>query len=202
MNTFSEKQKQLKEQAAQEAIYEATLKVIAQQQGDQLKVQDIAAAAGLATGTLYNYFNNKVELLTFVDQRLHTLILNKIEEVTDSALTPAEKLKSVIREMFAFFKAYHIVFDLTEKFGTKTQIPQVKKHEGLNQARRCLARILSEGIAQQQFRNVEPAAAAKHFFSAIIGVIEIQSWLQDYEMSGEARELAKYFLSYLTIEPL
>lgn len=200
MSSFSEKQKHLKEQAAQEAIYEATLKVISHQQGsDSLKMQDIAETAGIATGTLYNYFKNKVELLTFVDDRLHSVILDRMECVTDSEFPPDEKLRSMVREIFAFFKDYHIVFDLAEKFGTKTQIPKARKQDGLNQARSCITRILSDGMARQYFRNVEATMTAKHFFSAIIGVIETQSWLQDYDMSSEADELTDFFLSYLRL---
>ncbi len=201
MSSFAEKQKELKERAARQAIYEATLQVIAQQQGEQLKMHDIADAAGIATGTLYNYFKNKVELLTFVDERLHGIILNKIERVTDSALSPDEKLKSVAHEIFKFCKEHHIVFDLAEKFGVKAKIPKSRKQDGLNQARSCIARILSEGIARQQFRKIDPAPTAKYFFSTIIGMIEIQSWLQDYEMEKDVDELTEFFLSYLTIRP-
>lgn len=199
MSSLADKQRQLKEQAAQEAIYEATLKVIVRQQGEQLKMQDIADTAGIATGTLYNYFKNKVELLTFVDDKLHTIILSKIEEVSGASLPPDEKLSSVVREVFAFFKEYYIVFDLAEKFGIRDKIPMSQKEEGLNQARGCITRILSEGIQSRQFRNVDPIVTAKYFFSTIIGVIEIQKWLRDYEVSKASDELAEFFLSFLRI---
>ncbi len=197
MSLFSEKQKQLKEQAAQEVIYEATLEVIGREKSEQLKMQDIAEAAGIATGTLYNYFKNKVELLTFVDEKLHGLILDRIEQVTKSALRPDEKLKSVVTEILSFCRDYHIVFDLAEKFGIKAKIPKQRKLNGLNHARSCIAKILSEGIGQQVFRDVETTDAARHFFSMIIGVVEIQSWLQDYEMADEADALAEFFMDYL-----
>lgn len=199
MNSFAQTQKQVKEQAARQAIYEATLKVLAQPQGESLKMQDIAAAAGIATGTLYNYFKNKVELLTFVNLRLHTVILDKIEEITCSGLNPADKLTTVVREIFAFFKAHHIVFDLAEKFGTKTKIPKATQRDNLRQAQDCLKKIIDEGIARRQFTAVDSTLTAKHFFSAMIGAIEIQSWLQDYEMSQKVDELSDFFRSYLTI---
>jgi AcrR family transcriptional regulator len=199
MNSFAEKQKILKEQAAQEAIYAATLEVISRRPGDSLKMQDIAETAGIATGTLYNYFKNKVELLTFVDEKLHTNILSRIESIPDLPISPAEKLKSVIREIFAFFTKHHIVFDLTEKFGTKTRIPKSIKYERLKQGQNCIAAVLREGIRQQRFKNIDPDKAAKYFLSAIIGVIDIQDWLQNYQLTKEADELADFLLSNLTI---
>jgi len=169
MSSLADKQRQLKEQAAHEVIYDATLKVIARQKGERLKMQDIAEAAGIATGTLYNYFKNKVELLTFVDDKLRTIILGKIEEVVASSVPSEEKLKSVVREIFAFCKEHHIVFDLAEKFGIRNKIPKSRKEDGLNQARGYITRILHEGIQSRQFRNVEPVMTAKYFFSVIIG---------------------------------
>ncbi len=106
MSSFTQTQKLIKEQAAQQAIYEAALKVLSQQGGGPLKMQDIAEAAGIATGTLYNYFKNKVELLTYVDKRLHYVILDKIEAVTDSQMPPEQKIRSLVCEILAFFKEH------------------------------------------------------------------------------------------------
>ena len=201
MSSFAEKQKELKEQAAQQAIYEATLKVLVQQSNSSLKIQDIAEAAGIATGTLYNYFKNKVELLTFVDKRLHYMMLDKIKTIADCEMPPDEKIRLLIHENLVFFKEYHLVFDLAEALGTKTKIPAKEKREGLARVYQCIERILIEGIEQGQFRKLEIPLMAKHLFSAIIGVLEIQSWLQDYEMEQEAEELTKFFLSNLTRHP-
>jgi AcrR family transcriptional regulator len=201
MSSFAEKHKQLKEQAAQEAIYEATLKVVSRQQGDSLKMQDIAETAGIATGTLYNYFKNKVELLTFVDDRLHEVILEKLESVVASDLEPVEKLRAFVQEIFAFCDEHHIVFDLAEKFGVRDKIPKDKKQKDIGHARNCIARIITEGIAGGQFRAVEASMMARHFFSTMIGVIEIKSWLRDTGLIEQTDELVDFFLSYLTVRP-
>ncbi len=201
MSSFAEKHKQLKEQAVQEAIYETTLKVVSRQQGDSLKMQDIAETAGIATGTLYNYFKNKVELLTFVDDRLHEVILEKLESVVASDLEPVEKLRAFVQEIFAFCDKHHIVFDLAEKFGVRDKIPKDKKQKDIGQARNCIARIIAEGVAGGQFRAVEVSIMARHFFSTMIGVIEIKSWLRDTGLIEQTDELMVFFLSNLTVRP-
>jgi AcrR family transcriptional regulator len=199
MNSFTDKQKQLKEQAVQEAIYEATLKVLSRQHSDGLKMKVVAETAGIATGTLYNYFKNKVELLTFVDNRLHVEILDKLKIVTESQVSPREKLRAFVREIFAFFESFHIVFDVADKFGIKEKISNSDKMDRLGQARRHIAGILTEGVTDGSFRPVQTDFLAKHFLSAIIGVIEIQSWLQTYDMAGQVDDLTDFFLSTLTI---
>jgi AcrR family transcriptional regulator len=45
------------------AIYKATLQLVLQHGFTALKMQDVAKAANIATGTLYIYFENKVELI-------------------------------------------------------------------------------------------------------------------------------------------
>lgn len=201
MSSFADKQKQFKEQAAQEAIYEATLKVISGHWGGPLKMQDIAETAGIATGTLYNYFKNKVELLTFVDNKLREEILGRIEQVAASRRPADAKLRAVVTEIFGFCQTHRIFFDLADKFSLKSKLSRSTKENGINQGCACIARILDEGIAQHCFRQVETAFMARHFFATIIGSIEIKKWLEDYDMSKEAGDLADFFLSYLTKQP-
>ena len=197
MSSFSEKQKKIKEKAAQEAIYEATIKLISEGDGQGLKMQAIADAAGIATGTLYNYFKNKVNLLYFVDRQLHILILGRLRHVADSTDSPTEKLKNIVCETLGFCRDYHGVFDLTERFGIKASIPKEEKSSNLAEGYHCIKRILEEGIKKNDFKPVDSAATAELFFSTIIGVIEIQDWLQDYNTLENTRKLTNFFLAYL-----
>lgn len=199
MSSFAEKQKEMKEKAAQEAIYEAAIRLISEKNGEGLKMQEIAEAAGIATGTLYNYFKDKVELLSFVDRRLHVIILCQIEETAGSTLRPDKKLETVIQRMLSFCREYHCVFDLAEQFGIKDRVPKKEKIDNLNHVYNCIKNILDEGVDQNYFRQVDTTATAELFFLTIIGVIEIQKWLQEYEMLEQIEKLRDFFLAYLEI---
>lgn len=197
MSSFAEKQKRIKEKAAQEAIYEATIQLIAAHHDETLKMQDIADKAGIATGTLYNYFKNKVELLCFVDHQLHSVILERLSHVADFSGDPREKLKKNICEMLGFCKDYHGVFDLTERLGIKDRVPTAEKLKNLTLARDCIQRILDEGVQQNVFESADTTVTAELFFATIIGTIEIQNWIKDYDMSKHIEKLTNFFLTYL-----
>ncbi|MHC4926220.1 MAG: TetR/AcrR family transcriptional regulator [Planctomycetota bacterium] len=198
MSLFSKRQKELKEQAAQEAIFDAAVKLIADKGGDALTMQEIAASAGIATGTLYNYFKNKVELLYFIDRRLHAIILSRGQAITDDpSLSPTEKLHKIVLEILGFCEEYHGVFDLAEQFGVKERIPRQEKDANIQQAFGFFQSMINDGINQGIFRSVDAASAAEMFFSAVIGVSEIEKWFQEYQTPQQAEKLMTFFLDYL-----
>jgi AcrR family transcriptional regulator len=67
-----------------EAIYDATLKLVLETGFNGLKMADVAKAAGLATGTLYIYFENKEVLINELYYHLKKNKTLKLLEVFDS----------------------------------------------------------------------------------------------------------------------
>ncbi|MHC5083140.1 MAG: TetR/AcrR family transcriptional regulator [Planctomycetota bacterium] len=197
MSSFAEKQREMKEKAAQEAIFEATVQLISETDGQGLKMQDIAEVAGIATGTLYNYFTNKVELLYFVDRRLHALILQQIGDIAGSELTPKKKLEQIILGVLGFCQTYHGVFDLGERFGIKNRVPRQEKSNNYNHVCGCIRSIIEEGIGQNHFRQVNAEAVSEQFFTSIVGAIEVQKWLEDYDMNLWTDKLMSFYLEHL-----
>lgn len=197
MSSFAEKQKELKEKSVQKAIFEATIKLIAEKGGDGLTMQDIAAAAGIATGTLYNYFKNKEELLYFIDRQLHAIILAEGQTIVASAKSAGEKLKELIVEILDFCKEYHSVFALAEQLGIKDRIPREEKDQNVEAGYHCFECILNEGVEKGEFFPMDTRAVAEMFFASAIGVSEIQKWLQEYQTEQQTQKLLDFFSCYL-----
>lgn len=197
MSSFSEQQRRLKEKAAQEAIFQATVKLIAEKGGDALTMQEIAASVGIATGTLYNYFKNKVELLYFVDRQLHELILAEGEAIVGSDAMPVIKLELLVGRILDFCREYHSVFALADQFGIKDRIPRQEKDENVNAGYRCFENVIRAGIHQGVFKPVNTAAVAEMFFAAVIGVAEVQKWRQEYQTQQQTQKLMTFFLDGL-----
>ncbi|MBN1818092.1 MAG: TetR/AcrR family transcriptional regulator [Sedimentisphaerales bacterium] len=201
MATFSERQRQVKQQAAQEAIFDAALKVISGASLEGLKMQDIAAAAGVATGTLYNYFKNKEELLYYVDQRLHDQILSKAIEIAHAPVAAGQRLSLLLQEIFSFAATYHLVFDLAERSGIVDRIPVQEKQELLDQAVATFQFILEDGVAEGAFRKVDTRKTAAVFFDAVIGILEIQKYVGTYDFTQAGLDLLGLFREYLQPDP-
>ena len=86
------------------AILQSAISVFGSQGFSNAKIQHIAQKAGIASGTVYLYFENKEEILdeiiTSVWEALYE-ILSKVEHHTE--LNPAEKISAMIDGVFDFF---------------------------------------------------------------------------------------------------
>jgi len=83
-----------------EKILNSAIKIIGEKGFHRAKVKDIANDAGVADGTIYNYFNNKEDILV-------TIFKVKLEEYVNLAKKelvgiddPEEKLKTLIKYHF------------------------------------------------------------------------------------------------------
>lgn len=93
-----------KEGNKEQAILEAAVKIFAQCGYHQAKVTAIAEEAGVATGSVYLYYENKEALLLTIFDQLwsnYTETLRNTVKRTD--LLPAEKIDAIIDHLFDLF---------------------------------------------------------------------------------------------------
>jgi AcrR family transcriptional regulator len=105
----------LRDQARQvyrDAILEAAEQVFGRRGFSGTRMADVAKAAGLATGTLYNYFANRNELLgSLVAQRSDELLGEMRAAEEETASRPAcEQLGHMVRTAFLHFEAHRALF--------------------------------------------------------------------------------------------
>lgn len=197
MSTISERQRHVKQQAAQEAIYDAALEVISRADFNGLKMQDVAEAAGIATGTLYNYFRNKEDLLYYVDRKLHETVLGKMGEISARQSPAPQRLRDVVDQIFEFAGKYHVAFDLAERSGVPDRMSVEDKRGIVHQAVNCFERILTDGIKARQFRPVDICRTANVLFNAVIGIYEMHKYIGKYDFNKSKLDLQEMFLDYL-----
>ncbi len=200
MSSFAEKQREMKEMVAKDAIYEAALEVISQKKNENLRMQDIADAAGIATGTLYNYFDNKESILYYVDRRVHDQILEKLRQIDGQSVGAFEKLSNLFELIFKHCEKYHVVFDLAQKFRIDDQIPRQEKKKDINQAINSIKKVLDEGVKQKVFKPVDTSAAAKMFFYAMVGILHLQTYTAEYNYSKNCKLLLKICRDHLGVK--
>ena len=80
-----------------DTIFEAAGSVLQQHGVGGITMDRVATTAGLAKGSLYNYFEDKDALLTFVYGRLVEPFLEAIEEIAQGGLPAPEKLEQILR---------------------------------------------------------------------------------------------------------
>lgn len=98
------------------AIVDAAMRIFGQTGFHEAKIADIAAAAGVATGTLYNYFTSKDEIFqSILDDGLETLsaALEQRAAIED----PLERLRECVAVMFSFLDEHGALFSIHMQLG-------------------------------------------------------------------------------------
>jgi TetR/AcrR family fatty acid metabolism transcriptional regulator len=85
-------------------IFEAAIKVFAEQGYFKATISHIASAAGLATGTVYLYFGKKESILLKIFEQVWGELFRQIERLHDRAdLDSREKFETIIDALFDYF---------------------------------------------------------------------------------------------------
>lgn len=150
---------------------------------DELSIDDVAAAAGVAKGLLYYYFRSKrgFYLATIRAEADELLALAQ----PDPALPPAERLRRTLDAYLAFVDQASDRFRALYLAGLGSD-PEVRAIRDRDRAE--FLRLLSEGVAHQQ----EPSPALRTALEGWLSFIEgtALDWLDHRDLSAEQlREL-------------
>ncbi len=105
MSTIQKQKKALVEEMMRESIKDAAIKVIQQHGWKGTTMAKIAKAAGVSKGTLYNYFEGKLDMLVFVGKYTSKDLMTELQGVRTSPLPPAERVDEILRVMMEHLKA-------------------------------------------------------------------------------------------------
>ena len=69
----------------------------------------------------------------------------------------------------------------------------------LDRAFDCIRIILDDGVKDRLFRRIDTASAAKCYLYTLIGIIEVQRFIGERNLSKHGEELLKTFQQHLEI---
>lgn len=174
-------------QQKREKILRAALKVFSDRGMGEFKMIDIATAAGIGKGTIYEYFSSKEDLIT----GCFDIFMHDFGDILVSGLgeksNPKEKIIKFFSLSFHYFsehqEAMGVLFDfwaagIPRKHGTPL-IPSIKKE--YTEFQKFIAVILEDGIKQGLFKPHDTQTTALMIlavldglmFQAVLGVIDI-----------------------------
>jgi AcrR family transcriptional regulator len=93
-----------------DAILAAAERVFARSGFSGTRMADVAKAAGLATGTLYNYFANRDELLSSLIGRRTEEMIASVKAAAAAGGAPRELLVALVRAIFHHFQTHRALF--------------------------------------------------------------------------------------------
>ena len=128
----------------------------------ETRVADIVAAAEVAQGTFYTYFDSKDAVFSEVAQNVIDSMLSDLKTPRPADLTPAERVRFGLERFIAAFRPNAIMIGLIEQVGTFT--PEMRKlrlalrESFVERSARGIVRMQVEGVANS---DVDPLMTAE-----------------------------------------
>jgi len=144
-------------------IFEAAIAVISVKGFHKATIREIAAAAGLGKGTIYQYIDKKEDLVPLIAEVGISLMSAKISEAASLDAPPEEKLRIAIESQLALFDEHS---RLAEVMGGEIErikhedselITRVFEERYLN----ALALLVSEAAGRERFSKEESLVVAE-----------------------------------------
>jgi len=172
-----------KDDEKQEALFEATVKLVNEVGFVSSSVSKIAKEADVSPATIYVYYKNKEDLLvsTYIDikRNLSKAVLTNF----DDTLPIRDILKNVWFNTFDYISNHLQYFKFTEQFSNSPYSSLVNR-EAVEHNFDPVINVLQRGIDQKIIKNVSFDILAAFMFHPIIALSNSQL-CQDFELSEE-----------------
>jgi len=186
----------VKEGQKDKAIIEAAIKVIAENGYYGAKIHKIAELAGVATGSVYSYYENKLQIIFAIFDNVWKELSGKLELVEqDASMSASQKLEALIDIVFNLFTENQdlalvfaheqniLIRDYPERF-----TPYFEKFIMTGQ------KIVLQGIASGVFNPaVDVLILRKYLMGGISGCIQAWAINPDQYSLQEIRDQLKLY---------
>lgn len=158
------------------ALADGLERLLAEWPYDQIAIADIAAAAGIARNTFYNYAPDKATLVAMAAARAAQSLLDEVIAVSQEGEAPPRRLERILRAICSWFgKADHqrlVHCALFGAVGHSGQSIAVAPLAGINAP---VASVVAEGVAGGDFRPVFDVAMAVEILAGAVqaGVVRL-----------------------------
>jgi AcrR family transcriptional regulator len=175
-------------------ILEKSARLFADKGFEDTSINDIADEVDISKATIYHYFKSKEEIYTeiIIDT------LERLVEFSKGAINPSDtpnrKVESFMRAHARFFEENFWAFTaMLIGFGGVRQINQRTRAIDLrDQYEATLRDIVREGIKGGEFRNVDPALAARAMLSML-------NWMARWYKPGGTKPAHEFARDYASL---
>ncbi len=195
---MAQAQEERKEQWAammKESLHRAVVRVLLEEGWQGLTMDRVTQAAGMAKGTLYNYFKDKDELLRYAVQSSLDPLDAEIDKVLGSGARPDQKLKEVELCVLRYFDEHRAFFRLL----LDPELSGPRMHPKGRDRQQVLilkiSRVYAEGVKQGLFRPLPAEKAAAMFVMSSVALVMGRMMRDDKNpIEQEAALHADFFL--------
>jgi AcrR family transcriptional regulator len=155
-------------QATRDAILDAAESVFARDGVQGARMEDVAATAGVAVGTLYNYFADRHALLeALLDARRSELIARIDAALVDRGAPFERRLRAFLATTFEYFSQHLGLFALHMEAELVLRASKPRKRAALAAILERTTRLTKEGVSSGALR----AADAEIYPTVLMGML-------------------------------
>ena len=190
MSNLAERRKDMLTTMMRDGIYEAAVEILKQRGSEGLTMDRLAEEAGMAKGSLYNYFGNKNELIVFIYNRTVEPANRSIDEILTRPISADDKLAAIVRFLVGHFTENRGIFGfLFNDPEIRAVVEPVQRDTCRAEIIRQLSTVFAQGVEEGTFRKLIPHRAAEMFFGAIVGTFENEMISGENRPSEETADL-------------
>jgi AcrR family transcriptional regulator len=172
-------------------ILAAARSLLEQRGPEAMTMEEIAAAAGVAKGTVYLYFQSKDDLIQALIARVGENILQDLEASLVAPGTPPEKLMRIVGVLLEYLNRERLLFpiyarELLQGEGASREGFRRRFQEMEEQFVALLTRLFAEGIAAGHFIPANPRLLT----FLIRGLVRAAGYYQKAEGQADAAQEA------------
>ena len=171
MPKLSQIRKQAVDELMKEALYEATISVLTEFGAHGMTMERVAAAAGMAKGSLYRYFRSKRKLLEFVHSKLTDPAFDVFEKLAASDQSAVDKLTQQLRWLLDHVAEHLTVHKLLFEDENAQGLIQASVRRTAEAFVEHLAGFFRQGIDEGVFRSDNPDRLAHMYFGLCKGAL-------------------------------
>lgn len=178
-----------------EKIIKAAITIFAQTGYAGTRIAEVAEAAGIGKGTIYEYFRSKKDLFFATFEYLILASVEQIEDITQASTGSASKqladmAESIMKVWLADMELYGLVLEFWSATAAKPDRNRFREtfKTVYSDLRRIVAALIEKGISKGEFK---PDINSEHIASALIGSYDallFQAWFDsDFDPMGASR---------------
>ena len=148
-------------------IFESAIRTFSECGYRGATMDDIAASAGLAKGTLYYHFTSKEEIFNFIVEEGIKILQNQVEGIKTEDIGPIEKLVKISEIQLSFLYGYTDFFKvvMSQLWGNEKR--QAELREKVRGYIYEIEVYIKEGMDQGKIEQNDSELMAYQFFGAL-----------------------------------
>lgn len=162
----------------------------------EVNMEMVAREAGIAKGTIYNYFKSKEELYFTINEVKLGKLLRELGKKIKSQESVIDDLRGFVIHLFMFLLKYKDFFLIFQRTRLKKQkLKSVVLENRISQLKDMLMDILKEGIEKKVFKDINSCFEADMILGMIYSAVlrNINKSIHDPEITEE-REILFQFI--------